>query len=176
MPFTMDKAVPGYKRLNDAPPGGTWKLARLAPPPSGSTYHRPSARVLELLGAEYILAVDIETHDWKEERKGDRHAGHYGKYGFFCRCNPEDLPYARIVQIGWNLGYVRDIPTKKEYVIKPEGFCVSEKATAVHGIIQEIALSLGSELRDTLQELMADVRICAERGGRVVAYQLEHRA
>ena len=39
------------------------------------------------------------------------------------------FPYARIVQIGWNLGYVRDTPTKKEYVIKPEGFCVSDKAT-----------------------------------------------
>ena len=176
MPFTIDKAVPGFKRVNDAPPGGMWKLARLAPPSSCFSSQKPSARIVELLGAEYILAVDTETHDWKEERKGDRHAGHYGKYGFFCRCNPQDLPYARIVQIGWNLGYVRDVPTKKEYLIKPEGFCVSEKATGVHGITQEVALSLGRELRDTLQELMADVRICAERGGRVVAHQLEHLA
>ena len=44
----------------------------------------------------------------QEERKGDRHASHYGQYGFFCRCNPEDLPYARIVQIGWNMGGVGD--------------------------------------------------------------------
>ena len=131
---------------------------------------------MQLLGADYILAVDIETHDWKEERKGDRHAGHYGQYGFFCWCNPEDLPYARIVQIGWNMGCVGDAPTKKDFFVKPDGFCVSENATACHGITQDMALSLGKELRETLQELMTDVRICAERGGRIVAQSSELRA
>ena len=173
MVFTMDKAVGGHKRANDVPPTQMYKLARLAPPPPGFIRRKPPARVAQLLDADYILAVDIETHDWKEERKGDRHAGHYGQYGFFCRCNPEDLPYARIVQIGWNMGCVGDTPTKKEFFVKPDGFCVSEKATACHGITQDMALSLGKELRDILQELMTDVRICAERGGRIVAHQIE---
>ena len=74
------------------------------------------------------------------------------------------------------MGCVGDAPKKKEFFVKPDGFCVSEKATICHGITQDMALSLGKELRDILQELMTDVRICAERGGRIVAHQREHLA
>ena len=177
MPFTIDKAVPGFKRVNAAPPGGMWKLARLSCPGAQTvTYHKPPPRIAGLLDADYILAVDVETHDWVAREKGDKCQGGYGKYGFYFMCNPEDLSYARIIQIGWSMGRVGDLPTKKEYLVKPLDFRVSAKAQKCHGISQEHALSMGKPLREVLQELIVDLRLCAQHGGRVVAHQIEFRA
>ena len=177
MPFTIDKAVPGFKRVSDAPPSEIWKLARLSCPGAQTvTYHKPPSRIAGLLDADYLLAVDVETHDWVAREKGDRCQGGYGKYGFLSMCNPKDLSYARILQIGWSMGRVSEPPTKKEYLVKPIDFSVSEKAQKCHGTSQEQALSMGKPLREVLVELIVDLRLCAQHGGRVVAHQIEHLA
>ena len=102
--------------------------------------------------------------------------GRYGKYGFYCLCAPENIEYARIVQIGWSMGCVDGSPTVKEYMVQPADFCVSDQAAAFHGIAHEMASSTGRPIREVLQEMLADVRTCMQLGGRVVCHQMERRA
>ena len=79
-----------------------YKLSRLAPPSESVVllHRQPPDKVVELLGADYIFAVDIETHDWKEKNKAnDIFKGRYGDHGFYYLSNPDDLHFARIVQL-----------------------------------------------------------------------------
>ena len=176
MVFTMAKAGRPPKRASDVPPAQMYKLSRLAPPSESVVllHRQPPDKVVELLGADYIFAVDIETHDWKEKSKAnDIFKGRYGDHGFYYLSNPDDLHFARIVQLGWNMGPVNGTVTaNKTYLIKPTGFRVSENATKnCHGIHHETAVAMGRPLREALEELISDLR--AAQGARVVAHQLE---
>ena len=58
-------------------------------------------------------------------------------------------------------------------MIQPVGFIVATKAEKYHGISHERALLIGKPLRDVLQELLVDMRICSEAGGRIAVHHLE---
>lgn len=67
-------------------------------------------------------------------------------------------PTARLVQIAWAL-----VDEEEHWwasnvaVIKPEGFEIPSEASAIHGITNEIASSIGIALRDALYEFISIV-------------------
>ena len=120
-----------------------------------------------------VLAVDIETHGWPE---GKDFKDLVGAFGFYTTRDKEQLDFSRVVQIGWIVGTtdLGDEPwISKEYLVKPDGFEVSKKATDFHKIHHSQAVNEGLPLRDVLAEFMRDAADVAEQGGRVVAHQLE---
>lgn len=103
-------------------------------------------------------------------------AAKVGKFGWYTMRDSTALDYARVVQVGWVVGRV-DIeePTiVKQFLVKPCGYEVSEKATKnCHGITHERAVREGRDLAWVLQEFMKDVSEACAQGGRVCAHQLE---
>ena len=159
--FQLERCAAPQRRVFKVPKASelaTWK-------PNG---HAPSD-VTRLLDVDYVLGVDIETHDWVEHRATK---GSIGQFGFYCLCDPDDFE-ARIIQIGWSMGPVNEAPVVKEFVIQPVEFIVAPKAEKYHGISHERALLIGKPLRDVLQELLVDMRMCSEAGGRIAAHHLE---
>ena len=84
----------------------------------------------------------------------------------------------RIVQIGWVVGDLDTSapPQPEQYIVRPDGFEISEKAAAKHGINHEKALAEGLPLSDVLGEFMRAMAHMNEKGGRVVIHHLEFDA
>ena len=99
------------------------------------------------------------------------------KFGFRCFCNQSDLNF-RMVQLGWVVGEVGDIePTEiKEHLVRPDGYCISTRATEHHGISQERAEKQGLPITFVLDEFMRDAVRVDQMGGRVVIHHLEFDA
>ena len=133
----------------------------------------PSAVLNELGHAEVIMGVDLETAGWEEKRT----KGSIGQFGHYNVCDANDLD-ARAVQIGWAVvdtaaGTAAMI---KERLVQPDGFIITAKAAAFHGIGHEQAATHGLPLGEILSELMSDVKDVRARGGRIVAHHLEFDA
>ena len=139
-------------------------------------YVTPSPTVAEKLGGKVpLIGVDIETHDWTD---GDvKKKGSIGQFGCYNICKPCDIDEPRIVQIGWAMRGAGDRePAVTERLVRPDGFCVSEKATAFHRITHARAADEGVPLADALAELMRDALDVSNRGGRLVCHHLEFDA
>ena len=95
-----------------------------------------------------------------------------------CWCGPEDLQF-RLVQVGWVLGGCtkgEPIHTRKERLIKPQNFNISEDATNKHGITNADIKTNGLPLREVLEELMSAMWALHGAGGVVVSHHLEFDA
>jgi len=115
------------------------------------------------------MGVDIETHHFEPSR-GNK--GSIGQFGFYNLCIPRDLE-ARICQLGWAYGPPGQRATVKERLVRPVGFCISERATERHGISHEQAQE-GAPIADVLAEFLGDLRyVVEERGGRLVCHNAE---
>ena len=99
--------------------------------------------------------------------------GRIGPFGWYT--NNDDVPFARIVQLGWVVADAsrNGEAISKSSLIQPQGFQITEKAMGCHGITQEDALRSGRPLADVLEEFVRDVSHACSRGGRVCAHQLE---
>jgi DNA polymerase III epsilon subunit-like protein len=64
----------------------------------------------------------------------------------------------------------------KEYIVRPSGFMISDKAANYHKISNEKAITEGLPLEDILAEFIKDVRGAVAKGGRVVAHNLEFQS
>ena len=138
-----------------------------------SALEQPSEMVVRQLGtSQVIMGVDIETNDFNPNPA--KRAMAIGGFGFRCFCNPTDLNF-RIVQLGWAVGDAVDFePTKvKEHLVRPDGYCISARATEHHGISQELAEKQGLPITDVLDDFMRDAVRVDEMGGRVVIHHLE---
>jgi DNA polymerase III epsilon subunit-like protein len=115
-----------------------------------------------------------QTHDWLD---GHSSQLHIGQFGFTARMADEELAYQRIVQIGWVVGGAVAGATaeRKSMYVRPEGFTISPKAEGKHGKSQSLAEREGKALADVLRNFMSDVVDASEKGGRVVAHQIETR-
>jgi DNA polymerase III epsilon subunit-like protein len=132
----------------------------------------PPPYVLTRLGPScpYLMAgIDIETHDWVY-RTGNK--ANVGQFGHYSLCHPDDFDQ-RIVQIGWAVGSLGQAAVVKERIVFPEGFCVSKKAFAKHGISQEEILKDGINLKTVLSEFLNDMVEVYKKGGRIVSHHLE---
>ena len=169
--FTMPARVPLVKpcvpRSCDLVVG---RRVSLVPPPP---------EVKQKLGsAELVIGIDVESHDW-EDKGGVRVKGRIGRCGFYTLREERDLTFARLVQLGWVVGGSGPeggLEISKGFLIKPEGFNISTKATAFHGISHQRAQEEGKPLREVMQDFFRDVIRAVERGGRVVAHHLEFDA
>jgi DNA polymerase III epsilon subunit-like protein len=85
------------------------------------------------------------------------------------------LCFARIVQLGWSISkaHVAAAAETKVYLVKPDGFDVTPRATQFHKITHERAQAEGRPLTEVLQEFMCDVKGAYASGGRLVAHQIE---
>lgn len=150
------------------------KVQDLIAAATGTTLVSPSKEVLRKLGANSIVVgVDIETADWLDQKNKPSR----GQFGFYNLCHPLDLQQ-RIVQIGWVVGDLDTSapPQPEQYIVRPDGFEISEKAAAKHGINHEKALAEGLPLSDVLGEFMRAMAHMSEKGGRVVIHHLEFDA
>ena len=141
---------------------------------AATTVPPPEAVLRKLGGATIVVGVDIETADWVDRKKSTSK----GQFGFFNFCHPDHL-MQKIVQIGWAMGEVSEGAPLLEYqelLVQPEGFVIAERATALHGITQEAALSRGRPLRDVLCDFMDMVERAEARGARLVVHHLEFDA
>ncbi len=140
-----------------------------------TSFVAPSEAVVRKLStAKMVMGVDIETNDFViAKRRLSK-----GKFGFASFCAPEDFIY-RIVQIGWAIGEAREgtpVQESKEYLIRPEGFCISTKAANKHGITNERALAEGVPLPVALADFVRAMTYVDDLGGRVVIHHLEFDA
>ncbi len=64
--------------------------------------------------------------------------------------------WPRLVQLAWLLYDERGARiSKKEYIIRPDGFRIPQEAAGIHGITTEKALAVGVSLREVLEEFSA---------------------
>ena len=100
------------------------------------------------------MVVDVETHDWKEGT---------------------DVRDGRIVEIAWGLfSDEGNCLESKQYLLKPHGYKeIARKATAVHGITTECAISHGSDANLVFDEFTSVIR-AIPRHGFVIAYNMFH--
>ena len=66
-----------------------------------------------------------------------------------------------------------EVRRSKAYTIRPDGFRISGKSTAVHNIAHEHAVVHGTPLAYALEEFMSDVMAHDAEGARVVAHHIE---
>ena len=86
------------------------------------------------------MVVDVETHDWKEGT------------------NVRD---GRIVEIAWKIfNQEESCVESKQYLLKPHGYNeIARKATEVHGITTECAISHGSDANVVFDEFTAILNV-----------------
>ena len=171
MPFSFDRAAQPKKGTKRPAPRAAAILIG-----GVRRYVTPSPTVAEKLGGKVpLIGVDIETHDWTD---GDvKKKGSIGQFGCYNICNPCDIDEPRIVQIGWAMRGAGDRePVVIERLVRPDGFFVSDKATAFHRITHARAADEGVPLADALAELMRDALDVSNRGGRLVCHHLEFDA
>ena len=136
----------------------------------------PPVVAAKLSGEVLFIGVEIETHDWSARHLTDVR-GSIGQLGHYNLCTPRDIEDPRIVQIGWAIRGSRDRETVvTERLVRPDGFRVSEKATAFHRITHACAADEGVPLPHALAELMRDDLEVSGRGGRLVCHHLEFDA
>ena len=155
------KRVPPIPKASDIKVGGGWC--------------EPPAAVASKLGrgSDWLIGIDIETHDWEISR-GNK--GSIGQFGFYNLCLPVDLE-ARVVQLGWAFGPAGAAATVKERLIRPVGFRVSEKAREYHKISHARAEDEGAPIADVLSEFIDDLlQVVKGEGGRLVCQHLEFDA
>lgn len=77
--------------------------------------------------------------------------------------------WPRLVQIAWLLYDERGAGiSKKEYIVRPEGFRIPQEAAGIHGITTEKASAVGVSLRKVLEEFSAVM----EQAGYLVAHNM----
>ncbi len=136
----------------------------------------PPVVAAKLRGEVLLIGVDIETHDWSAGHSTNLR-GSIGQFGHYNLCMPCDIEEPRIVQIGWAVRGSGDRNTVvTERLVRPDGFRVSEKATAFHRITHACAAEEGVPLPHALAELMRDALEVSGQGGRLVCHHLEFDA
>eukprot|EP00973_Karenia_brevis_P070229 9761275-Karenia_brevis.AAC.3 len=168
-PYQKQKT--GFKLLSPRP--STPKIPRAAALDMSASLFAPRT-VMDRLGhPSTVIGFDCETHDWLD---GTSKKGRIGPFGWYTM--NDDVPFARIVQLGWVIGSAcHGAPVVvKTAIIQPHGFRISDRATDCHGIAHEDASNDGQLLADVLVDFMRDVSEAVLLGGRVCAHQLEFDA
>ena len=140
--------------------------------PSSEAVPAPSEEVVFKLGtAKLLMGFDIKTNDFVDGRKPYC----VGRFGHGCWCHHDDLQF-RLVQLGWFTCFAEseiDVKARKERLVIPNGYDISEKATKKHGITTEHAAIRGLSLPQVLEEFMSAAWSVHEAGGVLVSHHLE---
>ena len=140
--------------------------------PSSEAVPAPSNEVVNKLGtAKLLMGFDIETNDFLDGRKPYC----VGRFGHGCWCHHGDLQF-RLVQLGWFTCFAEsdiDVKARKERLVIPDGYDISQKATNKHGITTEHAAQHGLAIPQVLEEFMSTAWSVHEAGGVLVSHHLE---
>jgi hypothetical protein len=73
------------------------------------------------------------------------------------------------VQIGLTIGRIdsEEPPKTTTYLVRPDGFVVTEAASRIHKIKHSQAVELGMDLRFVLSEFLREVFEIVDAGGRI---------
>jgi DNA polymerase III epsilon subunit-like protein len=81
-----------------------------------------------------------------------------------------EVNWPQLVSLSWSLWNASVACVKRaSYIVRPQGWTISEKSIAVHGITQEKAEAEGLPLADVMAEFRADIM----RSNRIVAHNME---
>ena len=159
-PQKTPKPVPRANSLISGPP---------APLPP------PAAIADKLLNGHHLaVGIDVETHilvphntkTWND-----------GQFGFKCKVCSDSISTMRIVEVGWAIGDCRcEEPVVQSYVVRPDGFVVSNESTNVHHISHAEAIKDGIPLPCALERMVTNVLDAVDAGYRVVSHHLEFDA
>ena len=134
----------------------------------------PGDLLSSLRNATAVLGFDIESHD--ELPKSVKMKSRIGLFRWRTALAENDLDQVRMVQIGWCFDEVNGEVVTKKRLVRPSGFAITPNGTAIHGISHDRALEKGIPLGDALRDFMEDVVRVHQRGGLLVAHQLEFDA
>ena len=136
----------------------------------GPAWHAPPAEVVRKMGHgdQWLMGIDIETAGWKESV---RNKGSFGQFGFYNLCAESDFE-SRVCQVGWAFGAPSQPEVEKEYLVKPDGWVISEEAFKCHKIALTQAEAEGRPMADILEEFCTDAKAVADRGGRLVCHHM----
>ena len=187
LPFHTDE---GRKETNLVDHGAKRKFS-ISMGPQKTTKHAPNANSLifcppALLPPPAVIAdklsnghhlavgIDVETHiivphntkTWDD-----------GQFGFKCKVCSDSISAMRIVEVGWAIGDCRcEEPVVQSYVVRPDGFVVSNESTIVHHISHGEAMTVGIPLQVALERMVTNVLDAVDAGYRVVSHHLEFDA
>ena len=134
----------------------------------------PGELLNSLRNATAVLGFDIESHD--ELPNHVKMKSRIGSFRWRTALTEDELDQVRMVQIGWCFDEVNgDVVTKKR-LVRPSDFVITPNGMGIHGISHERALEKGIPSEDALRDFMEDVVRVHQRGGLVVAHQLEFDA
>ena len=136
----------------------------------GPAWHAPPAEVARKMGdgGQWLIGIDIETAGWKESVFN---TGSIGQFGFYNLCAQSDFE-SRVCQLGWAFGAPGQPEVKKEHLVKPDGWVISDKAFKTHKITLAQADAHGRPLAEILAEFCTDAKAVADRGGRLVCHHM----
>ena len=151
--------IPQARDLRLGPPG-------VLPPPE---------RVAKVCShGELFVGIDVETN---QRVSGHTKGWRVGQFGFQTKASDDILQQLRIVEIGWAVGDMEsNSAVVKSYLIRPDGFSISDEATNIHNISHAAAAADGIPLQRTLGEMLTDVLSCCRRGGRLCSHHLHFDA
>ena len=122
-----------------------------------------------------MLAVDVETHDWRDGNP----PLHVGRYGHLSFVSAKSLKYSRIVQFGWVIFRVINkgvqVQEKFQACVSDLPVKISAKATDFHHLTNE-DLQKGQMLKTLLTRFGTACETVERTGGRMLAQHLEFDA
>ena len=151
------------------------KAGTIAVNPAGTRLLPPSPDLDNMVGSPpLVIAIDIETHDWKDNENA---CTRKGRFGWFTLKEDCVMEYAKIVEIAWLIGASDPSsppsPPRSE-LVQPIDFTISTKATEKsHHITNEEAHAKGVPLAAALSAFMKDVADAVSKGGRLVSHHLD---
>ena len=136
----------------------------------GPAWHAPPAEITRKMGDgdQWLMGIDIETAGWKESL---RNKGSFGQFGFYNLCAESDFE-SRVCQLGWAFGAPGQPEVEKEYLVKPDGWVISEEAIKFHKITLAQAEAKGRPMAEILAEFCTHAKAVADNGGRLVCHHM----
>ena len=120
---------------------------------------------------------DIETHDLAPGRtKSGWEIGDFGHQRL--KTDYKKVRDLRAVQIGLTVGSIDsgEPPKTMTYLVKPNGFTVTDAVSKIHKITHTQAMEMGLDLRFVLSEFLRELFLIVDKGGRICAHQIEFDA
>ncbi len=83
----------------------------------------------------------------------------------------EDIEALRAVRIGWVSGSAGELHMYKQRLVQPRG-TIQARASALHGVTEDIAREEGAPIETVLNDFLADVIEVGMKGGRLISHDV----
>lgn len=159
-PRKTSKSVPKANSIACGPPPSL-------PPPAAIAYKLSKDKNL-------AVGIDVATHILAPRNTNIWVGGQFGFKRYACS---DSIDAMRIVEVGWAIGDCQcEEPDVESYVVRPEGFVVSNESTNAHHISHAAAMTNGIPLPCALERMVTSVLDAVNAGYRIVSHHLEFDA